>query len=111
MTDPIGDRWLRSADGHSGSITDLRLQLRADETLHGVAVTVTTTGPVSVDGSQPEAVGSLTRGIQVVTVPVTVTGQGIGNLHASVEGIDATGQQVTSEDDLAFAGDGDTVAL
>jgi len=111
MTDPIGDRWLRSADGHSGSITDLRLQLRADETLHGVAVTVTTTGPVSVDGSQPEAVGSLTRGIQVVTVPVTVTGQGIGNLHASVEGIDATGQQVTSEDDLAFAGDGATVAF
>ena len=31
--------------------------------------------------------------------------------HVSVEGIDATGQLVTSGDDLAFAGDGSTVAF
>ena len=111
FADVIGGRWMSRADARAGSTADTRLRLWAVEPLHDVAVTVTTSGPVAVDGPDTVTVGHLTRGGQVVTVPVTVSGQGIGNLHASVEGVEAGGHAVAGEYDLAFAGDGTTVTF
>jgi len=111
VTDALGDRWMDHPDSRPGSAVDARLRLWAVEPLHDVVVTFTDTGPVSMTGTRTLTVGRLDRGGRVVSVPMIVRGQGTGDIHATVTGLDTAEQKVGAEDDLDFASDGSTVTF
>ncbi len=105
VTNGLSGHWVVPHSAAVGTKVGAALGLTAVEPLHHVVVTITTKGPVSVKGGHVKTVGTLAAGQQSVALPVTMGGPGLGSVDASINGLNALGQPVSDQADLALASD------